>query len=89
MIDRDHDLPIIKQARALGISRGSVYYRPRPVSAAALAVMRRMDELHLEFPFAGSRMLRDRAGSVYPNSFSGSIGGASAGFKPPRSAAAG
>src|SRR4051794_4417982 len=59
MIDRDHDLPIIRQARALGISRGSVYYRPRPVSAAALAVMRRMDELHLEFPFAGSRMLRD------------------------------
>ena len=45
--------------RALGISRGSVYYLPRPVSAADLAVMRRMDELHLEFPFAGSRMLRD------------------------------
>src|SRR3954447_78713 len=59
MIDRDHDLPIIKQAKALGISRGSVSYRPRPVSAAALAVMRRTDELHLEFPFAGSRMLRD------------------------------
>ena len=59
MIDRNHDLPIIKQAKALGISRGSVDYRPRPVSAAALAVMRRMDELHLEFPFAGSRMLRD------------------------------
>src|SRR3954462_244205 len=59
MIDRDHDLPIIKQAKALGISRGSVYYLPRPGSAAALAVMRRMDELHLEFPFAGSRMLRD------------------------------
>ena len=59
MIDRNHDLPIAKQAKALGISRGSVYYLPRPVSAAALAVMRRMDELHLEFPFAGSRMLRD------------------------------
>jgi len=59
MIDRDHDLPIAKQAKALGISRGSVYYLPRPVPAAALAVMRRMDELHLEFPFAGSRMLRD------------------------------
>ena len=59
MIDRDHDLPITKQAKALGISRGSVYYLPRPVPAAALAVMRRMDELHLEFPFAGSRMLRD------------------------------
>ena len=59
MIDRNHDLPITKQAKALGISRGSVYYLPRPVPAATLAVMRRMDELHLEFPFAGSRMLRD------------------------------
>ena len=59
MIDREHDLPITKQAKALGISRGSVYYLPRPVPAADLAAMRRMDELHLEFPFAGSRMLRD------------------------------
>jgi putative transposase len=59
MIDRNHDLPITKQAKALGISRGSVYYLPRPVPAADLAIMRRMDELHLEFPFAGSRMLRD------------------------------
>ena len=59
MIDRSHNLPIAKQAKALGISRGSIYYLPRPVSAADLAVMRRMDELHLDFPFAGSRMLRD------------------------------
>ena len=59
MIDRGHELPIAKQAQALGISRGSVYYLPRPVPAADLAVMRRMDELHLELPFAGSRMLRD------------------------------
>ena len=59
MIDRQHDLSITKQAEALGISRSSVYYSPRPVPAAELAVMRRMDELHLEFPFAGSRMLRD------------------------------
>ncbi len=59
MIDRQHDLPISKQAKALNISRGSVYYLPGPVSAADLAVMRRMDELHLELPFAGSRMLRD------------------------------
>jgi putative transposase len=59
MIDRQHDLSITKQAKALNISRGSVYYLPRPVSAADLAVMRRMDELHLELPFAGSRMLRD------------------------------
>src|SRR5690349_22106037 len=58
MIDRQHDLPITKQAEALGISRSSVYYSPRPVPAADLAVMRRIDELHLEYPFAGSRMLR-------------------------------
>src|SRR3954447_14760001 len=59
MIDRGHELPIAKQAQALGISRGSVYDLPRPVPAADLAIMRRMDELHLELPFAGSRMLRD------------------------------
>ena len=58
MIDRAHDLPIAKQAEALNISRGSVYYLPRPVPAADLAIMRRLDRLHLEFPFAGSRMLR-------------------------------
>ncbi len=59
MIDRDHGLSISKQAKVLGISRGSVYYLPRAVSPADLVIMRRMDELHLEFPFAGSRMLRD------------------------------
>ena len=59
MIDREHDLSITKQARALGISRGSIYYLARPVRAADLAIMRRIDELHLDFPFAGSRMLRD------------------------------
>ncbi len=59
MIDRSHPLPIAQQAKALGISRGSVSYRPRRVFAADLAIMRRMDELHLEFPFAGSRMLRE------------------------------
>jgi putative transposase len=58
MIDREHDLPIAKQAEVLNISRSSVYYLPRPVSAADLALMRRIDELHLELPFAGSRMLR-------------------------------
>jgi putative transposase len=59
MIDRSHDLPVARQAAALGISRGSVYYLPRPVSASDLELMRRIDGLHLEFPFAGSRMLRD------------------------------
>jgi putative transposase len=59
MIDPHHELSITRQAKALGISRGSVYYLPRSVPAADLAIMRRIDELHLEFPFAGSRMLRD------------------------------
>jgi putative transposase len=59
MIDRSHDLPLIRQARELGISRGRVYDQPQPVAAADLAVMRRMDEWHLAYPFAGSRMLRD------------------------------
>ena len=58
MIDREHDLSIARQAEVLSISRGSVYYRPRAVSTADLAIMRRIDELHLQFPFAGSRMLR-------------------------------
>ena len=50
MIDRVHDLPITRQAEALNISRGSVYYLPRPVSSDDLAIMRRLDRLHLEFP---------------------------------------
>ena len=58
MIDRAHELPITKQADALNISRGSVYYLPRPVSSDDLAIMRRLDRLHLEYPFAGSRMLQ-------------------------------
>jgi putative transposase len=58
MIDREHDLPITRQAEVLRISRGSVYYLPRPVPDADLAIMRHLDQLHLEFPFAGSRMLR-------------------------------
>lgn len=59
MIDRSHALPIKRQAQLLDISRSSVYYRPRPVRPDTLALMRRIDELHLELPFAGSRMLRD------------------------------
>jgi putative transposase len=57
MIDRNHGLSLSRQAKALGISRGSLYYQPCGVSAADLALMRRIDELHLDYPFAGSRML--------------------------------
>ena len=59
MIDRAHKLPLARQAKAVGASRGSIYYRPRPVSDADLRLMRRIDELHLEHPFAGGRMMRD------------------------------
>jgi putative transposase len=58
MIERAHDLPITRQAEALSVSRGSVYYLPRPVPKADLAIMRRLDQLHLEYPFAGARMLK-------------------------------
>lgn len=58
MIDRDHGLSVSRQAKALGISRSSVSYLPRPTSEADLVLMRRIDELHLEYPFAGSRMLK-------------------------------
>ena len=59
MIDRSHELPVTRQAQVLKLSRGCVYYQARPVSAADLAIMRRIDKLHLDYPFAGSRMLRD------------------------------
>ncbi|AOI42801.1 integrase [Burkholderia oklahomensis EO147] len=57
MIDRTHALPVSRQARALSIARSSVYYRPQPISEADQLLMRRIDELHMEFPFAGARML--------------------------------
>jgi putative transposase len=58
MIMREHELSLTKQAKALRISRSSVYYLPRPVSATDLEIMRLLDRLHLDFPFAGARMLR-------------------------------
>jgi putative transposase len=59
MIDRSHALPLARQAKVLKLSRSGLYYRCRSVSPADLAIMRRIDELHLDYPFAGSRMLRD------------------------------
>ena len=59
MIDRTATLPVTQQCQVLGISRSSVYYEPRPLSDADLALMRRIDELHLDYPFLGSRQLRD------------------------------
>ena len=59
MIDRGNVLPLTRQASLLRLSRSSVYYLPRPVPPARLAIMHRIDALHLEHPFAGNRMLRD------------------------------
>ena len=59
MIDPKHDLAIQKQAEVLEISRSSAYYQARPGSESDLWLMRQIDELHLNYPFAGSRMLRD------------------------------
>jgi putative transposase len=59
MIDRSHGLALTRQAQLLKLGRSSLYYEPCPVSAGDLVIMRRIDALHLEYPFAGSRMLRD------------------------------
>ena len=68
MIDRAHPLPVSRQVKLVGISRSSAYYAPSPVSAADLALMRRIDELHLEHPFAGARMLMRAVSRVKCNS---------------------
>ncbi len=59
MIDRTHALPVVRQCQLLEVARSTAYAQPRPVSASDLALMRRIDELHLASPFAGARMLRD------------------------------
>ena len=59
MIDPTHKLSIARQAKALGIARSTVYYKPAPISDSDLALMAAMDRLHLDYPFAGARMLRD------------------------------
>lgn len=59
MINRTHALSVVRQCQILGLSRSTAYYQPAPVSATALALMRRIDALHLAAPFAGARMLRD------------------------------
>ena len=58
MTDRSHELSLTRQANLFGISQGSLYYAPRPASEADLKLMRRIDELHMVYPFAGSRMMK-------------------------------
>jgi putative transposase len=59
MIDREHDLSLARQAEVLDLSRSSLYYVAKQPSDADLELMREIDRLHLEHPFAGARMLRD------------------------------
>jgi putative transposase len=59
MIDRSHDLPVTRQCKILWLARSTTYYRPQEANETDLTLMRRMDALHLQHPFAGSRMLRD------------------------------
>jgi putative transposase len=59
MIDRSDKLPVTRQCQILALSRSSAYYTRKPIPESDMALMRRIDELHLDFPFAGSRMLRD------------------------------
>ena len=58
MIDKEHELPVVRQVQLLDLSRSTVYYRPQPMSESELQLMRAIDKLHLEHPFAGARMLR-------------------------------
>ena len=59
MIDRNHELPVTRQCQILRLARSTAYYQPAPIPEEGLTLMRRIDELHLAFPFAGARMLRD------------------------------
>lgn len=59
MIDREHELPVVRQCELLNLARSTAYYEPAPVPEADLALMRHIDELHLKWPFLGSRRLRD------------------------------
>ncbi|HTX52750.1 MAG TPA: IS3 family transposase, partial [Candidatus Baltobacteraceae bacterium] len=60
MIDRGAQLPVKRQAELLGLSRSNVYYVPRPLPERDLVLMRRIDAIHLESPFFGSRKILDQ-----------------------------
>ena len=59
MIDTEHKLPVVRQVQLLDLSRSTVYYQQYPISESDLQLMGRIDKLHLDYPFAGARMLRD------------------------------
>ena len=59
MIDPSHKLSVTRQAKVLGMSRSTAYYSPKGPSEVDIAWMALIDRLHLDYPFAGARMLRD------------------------------
>lgn len=59
MIEPGHTLPLSQQSRIVGLSRSSLYYKSVPVSEGDLALMRLIDEIHLKYPFYGSRRIRN------------------------------
>ena len=59
MIDRTHPLPVRRQCQLLKLARSTAYYHPMLVSEMVFALMRRIDKLHLPYPFAGARMLHN------------------------------
>jgi transposase-like protein len=63
--DRDHELPVVRPCAILGRARSIAYYTPKPTSPAGLALRCRMDELPLEYPFAGRRMLQRTFGNQH------------------------
>ena len=60
MIDREHALPLIRQSEILELSRSSLYYEAVPISDRDLELMRLIDELHMKYPYMGSRSIRDQ-----------------------------
>ena len=60
MVDKSYSAPINRQCRLLELNRSSYYYRPRKISAADLELMRLIDEIHMRYPFLGSRRIRDQ-----------------------------
>jgi putative transposase len=59
MIDRKHKLPLSRQSIIVGISRSSLYYKAVPINERDLKLMRLIDEIHLKYPFYGSRRIRN------------------------------
>lgn len=58
MIALGSELSVARQAKLLGVSRSSIYYRPRPESQEELDLLKRLDELFTENPMYGSRRLQ-------------------------------